>query len=335
MEKLVAMDHDITVSEKLVVKQNEIDINDRNYIGRSGSKDIRSFKKLWQILAVIMAIDLLVLFVTLILYNFVDTTGSRKDSQEFISTNSTNFVTKIIWISYGLSTMLKMILFLVYHPWSSMKCKNMFPKSYKGCKSGLDSDVQQVSQEHESMMPDKAECQDSNFIKKPIVSISKVDTNSNSYQGTSINGVRRFSTISPHPMFKPDMIPFKTDLISYTKKTLNNWTYIHCDFHLHIYEDSIQEFKIRLEKDNQYVTIQDYDFLHKLDNFIKDSIGEDWKQGLISIHLGFHLYMDPYDSMHRFKFQLEEDGTDVVIEDKSFLQKLDDFCNNRTKLWIG
>ena len=157
MEKLVAMDHDITVSEKLVDKQNEIDVNDKNYIGRSGSKDIRSFKKLWQILAVIMAIDLLVLFVTLILYNFVDTTGSRKDSQEFMSTNSTSFVTKIIWISYGLSTLLKTILFLVYHPWSSMKCKNMFPKSYKGCKSGLDSDVQQVSQEHESMMPDKAE----------------------------------------------------------------------------------------------------------------------------------------------------------------------------------
>ena len=119
------------------------------------------------------------------------------------------------------------------------------------------------------------QCQDLNFLKKPIVSISKVDTNSNSYQGTSINGVRRFSTISPHPMFKPDMIPFKTDLISYTKKTLNNWTYIHCDFHLHIYEDSIQEFKIRLEKDNQYVTIQDYDFLHKLDNFIKGGLFSD------------------------------------------------------------
>ena len=157
MEKLVAMDHDITVSEKLVDKQNEIDIDDKKYIGGSGSKDIRSFKKLWRILAVIMAIDLLVLFVTLILYNFVDTTGSRKDSQEFISTNSTNFVTKIIWISYGLSTLLKMILFLVYHPWSSMKCKNMFSKSYKGCKSGLNADVQQISQEHESMMPDKAE----------------------------------------------------------------------------------------------------------------------------------------------------------------------------------
>ena len=155
MEKLVAMDHDITVSEKLVDKKIEIDSDDKK--GRSGSKDIRSFKKLWQILAVIMAIDLLVLFVTLILYNFVDTTGSRKDSQEFMSTNSTSFVTKIIWISYGLSTLLKTILFLVYHPWSSMKCKNMFPKSYKGCKSGLDSDVQQVSQEHESMMPDKAE----------------------------------------------------------------------------------------------------------------------------------------------------------------------------------
>ena len=68
------------------------------------------------------------------------------------------------------------------------------------------------------------------------------------------------------------MIPFKTDLISYTKQTLNNWTYIHCDFHLHIYEDSIQEFKIRLENDNQYVTIQDYDFLHKLDNFIKGGL---------------------------------------------------------------
>ena len=40
-------------------------------------------------------------------------------------------------------------------------------------------------------------------------------------------------------------------------------------------------------------------------------------------------------TVQRFKFQLEEDGTDVVIEDKSFLQKLDDFCNNRTKLWIG
>ena len=156
MEKLVAMDHDITVSEKLVDKQNEID--DKNYIGGSGSKDIRSFKKLWRILAVIMAIDFLVLFVTLILYNFVDdTTGSRKDSQEFISTNSTSFVTKIIWISYGLSTLLKMILFLVYHPWSSMKCKNMFSKSYKGCKSGLNADVQQISQERESMMPDKAE----------------------------------------------------------------------------------------------------------------------------------------------------------------------------------
>jgi len=270
MEKLVAMDHDITVSEKLVDKQNEIDVNDKNYIGRSGSKDMRSFKKLWQILAVIMAIDLLVLFVTLILYNFVDTTGSRKDSQEFISTNSANFVTKIIWISYGLSTLLKMILCFVYHPWSSMKCKNMFPKSYKGCKPGLNVDVQQISQEHESMMPDKVE--DSNFIKNPIVSISKVDTNSNSYQGTSINGVRRFSTISPHPMFKPDMIPFKTDLTSYTKETLNNWTYIHCDFHLHIYEDSIQEFKIRLENDNQYITIQDYDFLHKLDNFIKGGL---------------------------------------------------------------
>ena len=73
-------------------------------------------------------------------------------------------------------------------------------------------------------------------------------------------------------MFKPNMIPFKTDLISYTKQTLNNWTYIHCDFHLHIYEDSIQEFKIRLENDNQYVTIQDYDFLHKLDNFIKGGL---------------------------------------------------------------
>ena len=76
-------------------------------------------------------------------------------------------------------------------------------------------------------------------------------------------------------MFKPDMIPFKTDLISYTKQTLNNWTYIHCDFHLHIYEDSIQEFKIRLEKDNQYVTIQDYDFLHKLDNFIKGGLSSE------------------------------------------------------------
>ena len=152
MEKLVAMDHDITVSEKLVDKQNEIDIDDKNYIGGSGSKDIRSFKKLWRILAVIMAIDFLVLFVTLILYNFVDTTGSRKDSQEFISTNSTNFVTKIIWISYGLSTLLKIILFLGYHPWSSMKCK-----SFKGCKSGLNADVHQISQEHESMMPDKAE----------------------------------------------------------------------------------------------------------------------------------------------------------------------------------
>ena len=40
-------------------------------------------------------------------------------------------------------------------------------------------------------------------------------------------------------------------------------------------------------------------------------------------------------TVQRFKFQLEEDGTDVVIEDKDFLQKLDDFCNNRTKLWIG
>ena len=157
MEKLVAMDHDITVSEKLGDKQNEIDIDDKNYIGGSGSKYIRSFKKLWRMLAVIMAIDLLVLFVTLILYNFVDTTGSRKDSQDFFSTNSTNIVTKIIWISYGLSTLLKMILFLVYHPWSAMKCKNMFSKSYKGCKSGLNADVQQISQEHESMMPDKAE----------------------------------------------------------------------------------------------------------------------------------------------------------------------------------
>ena len=157
MEKLVAMDHDITVSEKLIDKQNEIDIDDKKYIGGSGLKDIRSFKKLWLMLAVIMAIDLLVLFGTLILYNFVDTTGSRKDSQEFISTNSTNFVTKIIWISYGLSTLLKMILFLVYHPWSSMKCKNMFSKSYKICKPGLNADVQQISQEHESMMPDKAE----------------------------------------------------------------------------------------------------------------------------------------------------------------------------------
>ena len=134
MEKLVAMDHDITVSEKLVDKQNEIDSDDKK--GRSGSKDIRSFKKLWRVLAVIMAIDLLVLFVTLILYNFVDTTGSRKDSQEFNSTNSTNFVTKIIWISYGLSTMLKMILFLVYHPWSSMKCKNMFFISHTVVKNG-------------------------------------------------------------------------------------------------------------------------------------------------------------------------------------------------------
>ena len=68
------------------------------------------------------------------------------------------------------------------------------------------------------------------------------------------------------------MIPFKTDLTSYTKETLNNWTYIHCDFHLHIYEDSIQEFKIRLENNNQYITIQDYDFLHKLDNFIKGGL---------------------------------------------------------------
>ena len=40
-------------------------------------------------------------------------------------------------------------------------------------------------------------------------------------------------------------------------------------------------------------------------------------------------------TVQRFKFQLEKDGTDVVIEDKDFLQKLDDFCNNRTKLWIG
>jgi len=343
MEKLVTMDHDITVSEKLVGKQNKTEGF------RSGSKDIRSFKKLWLMLAVIMAIDLLVLFGTLILYNFVDTTGSRKDSQEFISTNLSHFVTKIIWISYGLSTLLKTILFLVYHPWSSMRCKNMFSNSCKGCNfglnsdnsglnpdnSGLNADVQQISQENESMMQNKDECPDTKFTENPIVSITKIDKNSNPYHGTSINGVRRFSTISPNPMFKPDMIPFKTDLISYTKKILNNWTYIHCDFHLHIYEISIQEFKIRLEKDNQYIAITDSDFLHKLDNFIKGSIGEDWKRGLVSIHLGFHLYMDPYDSMHRFKFQLEKDGVDVVIEDKDFLQKLDDFCNNRTKLWIG
>ena len=178
MEKLVAMDHDITVSEKLVDKQNEIDIDDKKYIGGSGSKDIRSFKKLWLMLAVIMAIDLLVLFGTLILYNFVDTTGSRKDSQEFISTNLSQFVTKIIWISYGLSTLLKTIIFLLYHPWSSMRCKNMFSNSCKGCnfglysdnsglnsdnsglnpdKSGLNADVQKISQEDESMLQNKDE----------------------------------------------------------------------------------------------------------------------------------------------------------------------------------
>jgi len=172
MEKLVTMDHDITVSEKLVGKQNKTEGF------RSGSKDIRSFKKLWLMLAVIMAIDLLVLFGTLILYNFVDTTGSRKDSQEFISTNLSHFVTKIIWISYGLSTLLKTILFLVYHPWSSMRCKNMFSNSCKGCnfglnsdnsalnsdnsgfnpdKSGLNADVQKISQEDESMLQNKGE----------------------------------------------------------------------------------------------------------------------------------------------------------------------------------
>ena len=53
------------------------------------------------------------------------------------------------------------------------------------------------------------QCQDSNFSKKTIVSISKGDKKSNSYQRMSINGVRRFSTISPHLMFKPDMTPFK------------------------------------------------------------------------------------------------------------------------------
>ena len=161
MEKLVAMDHDITVSEKLVGKQNEIEIENENLNETEGSptglKDVRSFKKLWQMLAVIMAIDLLVLFGTLILYNFVDTTGSKKESQEFISTNLSHFVTKIIWISYGLSTLLKTILFWIYHPWSSMKCKNLFSKSYKGCKPGLNVDVQQISQGHESMIQNKDE----------------------------------------------------------------------------------------------------------------------------------------------------------------------------------
>merc|ERR1711956_21879 len=173
MEKSVTIDHDITVSEKLVGKQNKTEGF------RSGSKDIRSFKKLWLMLAVIMAIDLLVLFGTLILYNFVDTTGSRKASQEFISTNLSHFVTKIIWISYGLSTLIKTILFLVYCPWFSMRCKNMFSNSCKGCnfelnsdnsglnpdKSGLNADVQKISQENESMMQNKDECSDTKFTE--------------------------------------------------------------------------------------------------------------------------------------------------------------------------
>ena len=137
-------------------------------------------------------------------------------------------------------------------------------------------------------------------------------------------------------IFRPDMIPFQKDLISYTTQKLNGWTYIHCDFHLHNSDQSndIQEFKIRLENNREYVVIKEYDFLQKLDTFIQKNIGENWKQGLTSIHYGFHLYADPNDSIQRFKFQLEKDGPEVVIEDKLFLQQLDDFSNNRTKLWI-
>ena len=85
---------------------------------------------------------------------------------------------------------------------------------------------------------------------------------------------------------------------------------------------------------SHYIVIKEYEFLQKLDDFIQESIGDNWKQGLISIHYGFHLYIDPNNTIQRFKFQLEKDGPEILIEDKNFLQKLDDFSNNRTKLWI-
>ena len=47
--------------------------------------------------------------------------------------------------------------------------------------------------------------------------------------------------------FTPNMIPFTTDLISYMKQKIEGWIYIHCDFHLHVYDLKIEEFKIRLE----------------------------------------------------------------------------------------
>ena len=135
-------------------------------------------------------------------------------------------------------------------------------------------------------------------------------------------------------VFTPNMIPFTTDLISYMKQKIDGWTYIHCDFHLHVYDSKVEQFKIRLENNSHYIVIKEYEFLQKLDDFIQESIGDNWKQGLISIHYGFHLYIDPNNTIQRFKFQLEKDGPEVLIEDKIFLQKLDDFSNNRTKLWI-
>ena len=78
--------------------------------------------------------------------------------------------------------------------------------------------------------------------------------------------------------FTPNMIPFTTDLISYMKQKIDSWTYIHCDFHLHMYDLKIEEFKIRLDNNNQYIIIKDYEFLQKLDDFIQGNVGDNWKE---------------------------------------------------------
>ena len=77
----------------------------------------------------------------------------------------------------------------------------------------------------------------------------------------------------------------------------------------------------RLENTKQYILIKDYNFLQRLDDFIQENIGDNWKQGLISIHYGFHLYVDPNNTMQRLEFQFEKDGPEIVIEDKAFFAK--------------